>query len=285
MHLAVFYTLYSMPSGAVQDVAEDKGKGGIQVGLGMQGSYQKILYPPKPKAVEKAVEKPIEKQAKKEVVKKPKGKPIQKQSVVKKEVKRATLKKNEKSVVYKAVPKMTKRSNTVEKTIEVANEINPKQAVSMAETTTDNREIEPAILEQQSAELKAEQATTQKAKTLPQTNKATGTKNDRRTGSKKGDIKSYFAELTNWLNQHKEYPVELKKAKQQGTVEVQFTFTRNGQIIQAKIKTSSGNTKLDKAALAMLKKANPLPEIPESFSRDSLTIAIPVEYSLITNKL
>ena len=40
---------------------------------------------------------------------------------------------------------------------------------------------------------------------------------------------------------------------------------------------------LDEAALKMLREADPVPGIPDDLGRDTLTLVIPVEYSLITN--
>ncbi|WP_148312720.1 energy transducer TonB [Marinobacter similis] len=85
-----------------------------------------------------------------------------------------------------------------------------------------------------------------------------------------------------WLHQHKDYPPELKKEKVQGVVVIKFSINQRGEVISASIKTGSGHASLDQAALDMLERANPVPPIPEAMARERLTLAIPVEYSLIT---
>lgn len=115
----------------------------------------------------------------------------------------------------------------------------------------------------------------------PDQPQATGQRNDRTSGGNKGQGNRYFGVLKSWLNAHKTYPPELKKAKIQGVVTVRFTINQQGQLQQASIKVSSGSARLDQAALAMVQQASPMPAIPESLKRDRLTLALPVEYSLI----
>ena len=112
--------------------------------------------------------------------------------------------------------------------------------------------------------------------------KATGTGNSQRAGGIAGSEKNYFNELKRWLDKHKDYPTEAKQQKQEGTVMVRFTINRAGEISSASIKRSAGYALLDQAALDLLKKASPVPAMPDSISKDSLNIAIPIEYALLT---
>ena len=112
--------------------------------------------------------------------------------------------------------------------------------------------------------------------------KASGTSNSQRAGGMTGREKKYFGELKRWLDKHKDYPAAAKQEKQQGTVVVWFSINRNGEITVSKIKKNSGNPLLDQAALDLLQKANPVPPIPDSITQETLSIAIPIDYSLLT---
>lgn len=98
------------------------------------------------------------------------------------------------------------------------------------------------------------------------------------------ELRSYLAAVMRKLNRHKTYPRALKKAKVEGTVVIEFTIDRDGHLLASGVKLGSGYVELDRAAMDMLASANPLPAIPDFMHRAELALAIPVEYSLITDR-
>ncbi len=98
------------------------------------------------------------------------------------------------------------------------------------------------------------------------------------------DSNAYFAELLARLNRFKRYPAELRKEKIEGRVVMKFTIEADGRVIAASVQTSSGNRALDAAARQMVASASPLPAIPDALRKSRLTLSVPVEYSLITER-
>lgn len=104
------------------------------------------------------------------------------------------------------------------------------------------------------------------------------------TGSARGgdglDARNYYGRLATWLARHKRYPLQARRLGQEGTVKVTFTVSRSGRVIAKRVSQSSGHSLLDREAQAMLERASPLPRIPASLGRDSLTISLPVAFAL-----
>ena len=93
----------------------------------------------------------------------------------------------------------------------------------------------------------------------------------------------YFSLVSAHLNRRKTYPVEARQARQQGVVTVRFTVDRNGSVSGTSIKRSSGHDVLDQATLALLQRVAPLPRMPATMQRDSVTLSLPIDYTLRTN--
>jgi protein TonB len=93
-------------------------------------------------------------------------------------------------------------------------------------------------------------------------------------------MKRYIGKLMRHLNQFKHYPANEKKERIEGTPVVRFRVNAKGELALAEVKKRSGSKALDNAAIALFNRANPFPKIPKSMSRNSLTMSLPVEYSL-----
>lgn len=92
----------------------------------------------------------------------------------------------------------------------------------------------------------------------------------------------YYSLLSAHLNRKKKYPTEAKKALQQGIVTVRFTVARDGSVSGVSIRKTSGHELLDQATLDLMQRVAPLPRFPRSMTKDSVTISLPIEYSLRT---
>jgi len=90
----------------------------------------------------------------------------------------------------------------------------------------------------------------------------------------------WYALLSAHLNRNKRYPREAKKAELQGTPVVRFAVDRRGRVSDVAIATSSGHAMLDEATLDLMRRVSPLPAMPRSMTRESVTITLPIDYSL-----
>jgi protein TonB len=63
-------------------------------------------------------------------------------------------------------------------------------------------------------------------------------------------------------------------------VRVTFTIDRNGRVLSKRIVASSGHAALDKEVEAMLRRASPMPKIPRELGRSTLTVTLPVVFTL-----
>ena len=85
-----------------------------------------------------------------------------------------------------------------------------------------------------------------------------------------------------WLNKHKRYPRRAAYRGDEGTVLVKFIVNRRGEVLSYELERSSGNTLLDKEALAMIQRAQPLPVFPDELAkvRDTITVLVTIPFQL-----
>ncbi len=88
---------------------------------------------------------------------------------------------------------------------------------------------------------------------------------------------SWEAQLLAHLEQHRRYPAAARARRAEGVAHVQFRMNRQGQVLSAEIQRSAGSAALDRAALETLRRAQPLPAIPDD-RPDPLQLTVPVEF-------
>lgn len=263
-------------SSALGGSAMGEGENGINIGLGLSGSYVDMANqllaadvpadktpPPIKEAVNTLKVKEI--LPKKAVAVAPalpeKAKPVKPVNKVPENA----------ASVAKKMPEVAKQGSY--KLTEKTPLAKPTKVQNSIDATTENKteEAEQATITQP-------QKTPSKASIL-----GTGSGSTKSAGGFKGSNQDYFTHLMAWLNQYKRYPIDAKKLKQQGIVQLQFTLNPMGKILAKSIKKSSGYSLLDQSALTMLTQAEPLPAPPEQLQRERLTLVIPINFSLITN--
>ena len=90
----------------------------------------------------------------------------------------------------------------------------------------------------------------------------------------------FIARLLAQLNRFKQYPRAARQARIQGVVKLHFVMDAHGRVLQADIAESSGRPVLDAEALALIRRAQPLPPLPADFPSRTLDAVVPVEFSL-----
>lgn len=86
--------------------------------------------------------------------------------------------------------------------------------------------------------------------------------------------------LLHTLNNEKRYPYKARRMRQEGVAHLHFIMNRKGDVLSASISHSSGHTILDKETLALIKRAQPLPQPPSTVTGETLQFTVPVEFFL-----
>ena len=91
------------------------------------------------------------------------------------------------------------------------------------------------------------------------------------------EISKWQQSLVAHLARFKKYPAQGGAA--QGVVSLAFTLDRKGNVVSSRIEKSSGSTVLDDEALAMVKRAAPLPAPPPEVADADLTFVVPIRFA------
>ncbi|WP_072377062.1 energy transducer TonB [Hyphomicrobium sp. NDB2Meth4] len=88
-------------------------------------------------------------------------------------------------------------------------------------------------------------------------------------------ISSWRGSVVAHLNRHKRYP----GGGARGTSSVAFTINRSGGVIAARLIRSSGNKTLDQEAVALARRASPVPKPPANIAGGSIVLTVPIRFS------
>jgi len=93
-------------------------------------------------------------------------------------------------------------------------------------------------------------------------------------------VPGWRSELVGRLQRAKRYPDTARARDEQGAAAVTFTIDRSGHVLSARLVRSSGSPSLDEEAVEMVRRADPLPPMPSELPGSTLTLTVPVTFSL-----
>ena len=76
----------------------------------------------------------------------------------------------------------------------------------------------------------------------------------------------YEGRVMTKLAQAKRYPTAARARREEGTAQVRFTVSRQGRVSGVSLARSSGSTTLDREAMDTVRRAQPLPPVPEGMT-------------------
>ena len=225
--------------------AEDLGKQGVKIDLGMLGDMGEVL---ETLESSRPVAAPIPKREPEETIEPP---------------------------IEQPEPKLPER-----KPEEVVR-VEPKKPVALLQADLDRRRPEPfkrvATKQEHS---KTHIQNRQTARSLAMAKMSTGQAHAQSAGGDPNARRSYIALLAAKLRRNKHYPISARRNRDEGETTLFLVVDRHGGVVEARISKSSGVPALDASVLRILEKAKPLPPFPPEMQQPQLSIHIPVSFRL-----
>jgi TonB family protein len=82
--------------------------------------------------------------------------------------------------------------------------------------------------------------------------------------------------ISAYFQQHLRYP---KDRKDKATVTVSVVLNRRGNVVSVEVAESSGDSVFDEAALAMVRRSDPVPAPPAALTQDTFSFRLPVNFN------
>jgi TonB family protein len=84
-------------------------------------------------------------------------------------------------------------------------------------------------------------------------------------------------ELLGYLDKHLRYPAD--RSKRTVVVVVNFVLDRTGHVVSTSIVTGSGDAVFDEAALATIRRSDPVPRPPPLVADEGLSFTVPLTFT------
>jgi protein TonB len=108
---------------------------------------------------------------------------------------------------------------------------------------------------------------------------ANANSSDQTIGDSGPEASQFQKRLQAHIAAYRQYPAQARHDRLEGVVQLIFTMDRSGIVLGIWVKRSSGFVVLDRAAVATVLQAQPLPPIPENLP-DPLNITLPVSFGM-----
>ena len=92
---------------------------------------------------------------------------------------------------------------------------------------------------------------------------------------------TYYGRIREIIDNNKRYPLLSRQRREEGSPIIKFTILKDGSIDNLTV-ISSGYRSLDREAKRMIIESAPFPKIPDSISKDGITLTIPINFTLNT---
>lgn len=151
----------------------------------------------------------------------------------------------------------------------------PPRPVQRAQTTPPPRPAAPPPAASSSSSLGEQQST---ASLL--SSSAPGASNSDLAAGHGGLRNDYLSRVFRHIEPYRVYPASARENRQSGRVVTRVTINRSGQLVDARIERSSGWPVIDAAELAAIRRAMPLPPVPNGMPGDPIVLILPMNYGM-----
>ena len=93
-------------------------------------------------------------------------------------------------------------------------------------------------------------------------------------------VPTWKSRLLAQLERYKRYPDEAQRRGEHGVAQLAFNVDRHGGVHDVRLLRSSGSALLDRATLALPRRATPLPPPPAEISGRRIPIVVPIRYNI-----